>query len=171
MYNRYTVIILRNSVMQSTSFISLVNILSNARPAVRKRAIPALSALVSCSSPELFYSVLQGEIITGLETAGEASKTWVGVLASLAKGQSAPRVGELIGQGKVMETIIQHTENVEDSEAVEGALTVSVREDLADIQAIEVFILKCPAEISPYIASINAKALELVRYDPVCSGL
>jgi len=34
-------------------------------------------------------------------------------------------------------------------------------------QALEVLVLRCPAEISPYISQIVEKALELVKYDPV----
>jgi len=35
------------------------------------------------------------------------------------------------------------------------------------MQALEVLVLGCPNEISPYVPQIIDRALELVKYDPV----
>lgn len=41
----------------------------------------------------------------------------------------------------------------------------------ADRQALEVLVLRCPSEMATAIIPILNRALELVKYDPVCIQL
>lgn len=61
-------------------------------------------------------------IINGLRDVGDGRRTWTGVLASLARGQSVSKIGPLVRE--VTGLVIEQTGDVEDHEAVEGALAV-----------------------------------------------
>jgi cullin-associated NEDD8-dissociated protein 1 len=111
--------------LQTSSLNCLIRILSTSRPSIRKRCIAPLSALVFIS-PKLFDSSLRDRIIEGLENGGDTGRIWVGVVASLARGRSASKIGALIGEGQVIEMIMKQTRDVEDTEAVKGALVVSL---------------------------------------------
>lgn len=124
-YQRFPHVIAASSPLQVTSLNSLIRILSTSRQAMRKRAISTLSALVSTSS-KLFDSALRERIVEGIESGGDTGRIWVAVVASLARGQSALKVGALIAAGQVVEKVMRQTQNVGDIDAVEGALVVSI---------------------------------------------
>ncbi|WVQ80275.1 hypothetical protein IAT38_002380 [Cryptococcus sp. DSM 104549] len=152
--NRFSPVVGASAAVKSATLTSLVKILSSARPAIRKRAIAPLSALVS-TDPTLFSAELRTYIVDGISAGGESARVWMGLAASLARGQSAGSVGSLITEGKVAESILKQTADPEDGDTVEAALT-----------ALEALVLRCPTEISPYISSIIERALVLVKYDP-----
>ncbi|WRT63736.1 uncharacterized protein IL334_000659 [Kwoniella shivajii] len=154
LFNRFSNFIINSPNLQTTSLSSLNNILSTARPAIRKRAIPTISALIS-TNPSLFDSSLKTQIQTGLSQSPESTRVWLGVVATLARGLSVQKVGALLAEEKIGETVLKQTENPEDAETVEAALV-----------ALEVLVLRCPTEIAPYISSITQRALTLVKYDP-----
>jgi hypothetical protein len=87
----------------------------------------------------------------------------------MAKTPVHSDVGALIASGQLVENILKHADNVEDTDAVEGALTVSSWTMIlqADCQALEVFSSRCASELSPYVPQITSRALELIKYDPV----
>lgn len=124
-YLRFPHVTAASSPLQTTSLNSLICILSTSRPSIRKRAIPTLSALVS-TSPKLFDTVLRDKITEGLDSGSETGRIWVGVVASLARGQSATRVGAMIAAGQVVERIMKQTMTLEDTDSLEGALVVSL---------------------------------------------
>ncbi|WWC99318.1 hypothetical protein V866_006219 [Kwoniella sp. B9012] len=154
LFIRFSYILRSSEKIQNTSITSLSNILSSARPAIRKRAIPTVSALVS-TNPGLFDNSLKKQIVDGLSQGPEAVRVWLGVVATLARGQSVHKIGALLAEGKVGETVLVQTENPEDTETVEAALV-----------ALEVLVLRCPTEIAPYIQTVVERALSLVKYDP-----
>jgi cullin-associated NEDD8-dissociated protein 1 len=110
---------IRNSAIES-----LLQILDNARPSLRKRAIPAITALVA-TDPTLFDSPVKGKIVAGLSKGGEGARIWVGVVASLAKGQSVAKIGGLVGEGKLIGMVLDQSTDPTQTEAVEGSLAVS----------------------------------------------
>lgn len=122
-YQRFSAIVGSSQGMQSTSIAALVRILASSKPSVRKRAIPALSALVA-ANPSLFDAALKNKVVSGLTPGGEEGRTWSGVLASLARGTSAPGVGAVIIEGQAVDAILKQTENLDETEAVEVALVV-----------------------------------------------
>jgi cullin-associated NEDD8-dissociated protein 1 len=123
LYIRFAPIVSASQTLQSTSVDALIKILSSSKLSIRKRAIPALGALVS-SNPKLFDGV-KPKISAGLSAGGDTGKVWAAVIGSLARGQSAQRVGALINEGKVVNLLLQQTEDPEDDETTEGALMVS----------------------------------------------
>jgi hypothetical protein len=76
-------------------------------------------------NPRLFDKKLNEKIIQGLGEGGEGGKVWVGVIAGLARGSSATKVGAMIGEGKALDVILEQTQDPEATDDVEGALVVS----------------------------------------------
>ena len=172
-YNRFPHIISTSTQLQSTSVTALLSILSSGRLNIRKRAIPALGALIS-NNPTLFDQV-KPHVSQGLAAGGDAAKVWANVLASLARGLNASKVGVLVNEANVVELVLAQTEDPEETDMVEGALVVSRLFAprfhcvmlCAHDQALEVLVIRCPTEMSPYVTGLTEKVLELVRYDPV----
>lgn len=154
LFVRFSPNVASSAAIQSTALSSLIQILDNARPAIRKRAVPTLSSLIA-TSPQLFNEDLEKEIVNGVGQGGESSRIWMGTVASLARGKSAGSIGKLVNEGKLAELILSQTKNVEDVETVEAALT-----------ALEALVLRCPSEMFPYISAITQRSLVLVKYDP-----
>nr|XP_018266798.1 tip120-family protein [Kwoniella dejecticola CBS 10117]OBR88956.1 tip120-family protein [Kwoniella dejecticola CBS 10117] len=154
LFNRFAYIVKTSQSLQNTSITSLTDILSTGRPAIRKRAIPTVSALVS-SNPGLFDTALKAQIVGGLSNDAESIRVWLGVIATLARGGSVHKIGTLMAEGNIGDVILKQTQNPEDTETVEAALV-----------ALEVLVLRCPTEIAPYVQAINERALALVKYDP-----
>jgi cullin-associated NEDD8-dissociated protein 1 len=123
MYAKYPAWATRNNI-QTPAIESLVQVLDSGRPSLRKRAIPAVSALVA-TDPTLFDKPVKGKIVEGLSKGGEGARIWVGVIASLAKGQSVGKVGGLVGEGKLIGMILDQASDPTQTEAVEGSLAVS----------------------------------------------
>ncbi|KAL7418817.1 hypothetical protein Q5752_006501 [Cryptotrichosporon argae] len=152
-YTRFPFLIAHNSHLASSSLDSLIHVLSSARPSVRKRAIPALVALVAATPTS--FDKLREAIVSGLQVGGETSRVWTTAVAGLAKGSAVAKVGGLIVEHDLIGLALKQTEDLDDSDAVEASLV-----------ALEILVLRCPTEMSPYIGALTSKALELVRYDP-----
>ena len=123
MYAKYPSLMSRPSI-QTPAVESLVQILDSARPSLRKRAIPAISALVA-TDPTLFDKPVKGKIVNGVSKGGEGARIWVGVIASLAKGTSVGKIGGLVGEGRLIGMILDQASDPTQTEAVEGSLAVS----------------------------------------------
>ncbi|ODN76121.1 hypothetical protein L202_06053 [Cryptococcus amylolentus CBS 6039] len=154
LFTRFSANVSTSTTVSNSSLSALIKILSTARPAIRKRAIPTLASLVA-ASPALFNDTLQKEITAGVSQSGDSGRVWLGVVASLAKGRIVGNVGKLAAEKKLAEIILQQTKNPEDVETVEAALT-----------ALEALVLRCPTEMGVYISAITQKSLSLLRYDP-----
>lgn len=123
-FQRFPHVVSGSQTIQSNSLAALVQILTSARPSIRKRAIPALSALIA-TNPTLFDAGLKDKLVQGLSAGGDDSRTWSGLMASLARGASAQGVGAAIAEGQAVDAVLSQTENMDDTDAVEGALVVS----------------------------------------------
>ena len=134
-YNRFPHVISSSSPLQTTSITSLLSILSSGRLTIRKRAIPALIALIN-NNPALFDQV-KPHVAQGLAAGGDTAKVWSNVLASLARGMNASKVGALVGEGQVVGLVLKQVEDPEDTDMVEGALVVGWLARLQD-QSVEV---------------------------------
>ncbi|WVF66132.1 hypothetical protein IAT40_000871 [Kwoniella sp. CBS 6097] len=154
LFNRFFHILAMSQSLQNTSLTALTDILSTARPTLRKRAIPTISALIA-TNPNLFETSLKGDIVKGLRQNAESIRIWLGVLTSLARGKTVGKIGSLMAQEDLTSTILQQTEKAEDTETVEAALI-----------ALEVLVLRCPTEIATHVKAITERALKLVKYDP-----
>ncbi|WVQ93760.1 hypothetical protein IAU59_000837 [Kwoniella sp. CBS 9459] len=154
LFNRFYHILAVSQSLQNTSLAALTDILSTARPTLRKRAIPTVSALIS-TNPSLFEIHLKDDIVSGLGRNAESVRVWLGVLTSLARGKTVGKIGNLIAQKDLASTILKQTENAEDTETVEAALIT-----------LETLVLRCPTEIAPHVKAITERALKLVKHDP-----
>jgi hypothetical protein len=111
---------------QSNSLISLTSILSTSRNhSIRKRATEAVPALL-CTNPKIFDDKFKEQLENGLNQKGDVGNAWVGLVAALAKEQSlVSSMGQMVAEGKIIERMLEHTEDPEQVEAVEAALVVS----------------------------------------------
>jgi cullin-associated NEDD8-dissociated protein 1 len=173
-YTRFSRGLAANKALQKKVLDSLFSIISNARASVRKRAVPALTALIS-TSPSTFNATAKAEILRGLQMGGETGRYFVMTVSSLARGSSVGQVGDMLREGQVVPIILQQTEDVEEAETVEGALIVSavilLCLDADLVQALETLVLRCPTEMESFNYQLLQRALELVRYDPVSMEL
>ncbi|KAJ3873718.1 armadillo-type protein [Lentinula edodes] len=131
----------------------LVPLLSHPRPVVRKRAIVTLSQFITISPPELFSELFTDNVLPYLGPSAniEKQRTTVNLVAAVARhspSQLAPMLSE------IMPGIVKAVQR-EDDELREGCL-----------QALEILLLRCPAEIGPYVPSIVQVGNQYIKYDP-----
>ncbi|KAJ3996104.1 armadillo-type protein [Lentinula boryana] len=135
----------------------LVPLLSHPRPVVRKRAIVTLSQFIPISPPELCSELFSNNVLPYLVPSAniEKQRTTVQLTASVAKhspSQISPMLSDIVpGIVKAIQR--------EDDELREGCL-----------QALEIFLLRCPAEIGPYVNSIIQVGNQFIKYDPNYAG-
>jgi cullin-associated NEDD8-dissociated protein 1 len=130
-------------------------LLSHQRPAVRKRTITTLAQFVPISKPELFANLLKGDILSNIDSGNiEKQQTMIQVIAAVARvspGQIAPSLAQI----------------------VPGVLKASQKdnEDLREssLHTLEVLVLRCPAEIVPFLPQIIQVGTTYIKYDPVSS--
>lgn len=93
------------------------------RLSVRKRAVPALAAFISIC-PQQFDTIKQ-LMTDGFTKGGDTAKAWVAAVSGIAKTSSASNVGDLVAGGGLVEVVLSQTEDLEDADAIEGAMSVS----------------------------------------------
>ncbi|TXT05004.1 hypothetical protein VHUM_03824 [Vanrija humicola] len=152
-YQRFPAAVAGSADLQETSYSNFNHVLSTSRLSIRKRAVPALAAFIAIS-PQRFEQIKE-DLAKGLAAGGDSAKAWVAAVGGIAKTSAAQAIGALIAEGGLLEAILKQTEDLEDSEAVEGALTT-----------LEVLVLRTPATVAPYAENITNRALQLVKYDP-----
>ncbi|KAL4655691.1 cullin-associated NEDD8-dissociated protein 1-like [Arapaima gigas] len=131
---------------------SLLPLLTSSRLAVRKRAIIALSHLVSSCSSALFKQLVEhllAELSSGRATS--ATRTYIQCLATVSR-QGGHRVGEHLE--KIIPLVVKYC-SVEDDELREYCF-----------QAFEAFVRRCPKEMSSHISTIIKLCLKYITYDP-----
>jgi hypothetical protein len=74
--------------------------------------------------PSLFDS-LKDDIASGFAAGGDSAKAWVAAVAGIAKTSAHAGVGALISSGDLVDNILAQTDDLDDTDAVEGAVTVS----------------------------------------------
>lgn len=121
-YQRFPLAIAQSPELQSTSLATLQEVFAYPRLSVRKRAVPALAAFISVC-PSQFHAI-KDDMTRGFASGGDSAKAWVAAVAGLAKTSSSSDVGALVANGGLADVIMKQTENLEDTDAVEGALTV-----------------------------------------------
>ncbi|KAA1468316.1 TIP120-domain-containing protein [Dentipellis sp. KUC8613] len=135
----------------------LTPLLSHPRIAVRKRAILTLSEFVPITAPERTSELLLTEVIPNLTPAASADKqrTTVQLVAALARSAPQQVAG---GIKEIVPSILQAVQR-DDDELREGSL-----------QSLEALVLKCPAEITPFLPPAIQAATQYVKYDPNYTG-
>lgn len=122
-YQRFPIAISQSQDLQSASLAVLKDVFTYPRLSVRKRAVAPLAALISVC-PAQFHAI-KDDMSKGFAQGGDSAKAWVAAVTGLAKTNSSSEVGALVANGGLADIIMKQTENLEDSDAVEGALTVS----------------------------------------------
>lgn len=128
MYQRFPAAVAGSADLQESSYSNFNHVLSTSRLSIRKRAVPALAAFVAIC-PQRFEQI-KVDLANGFAAGGDSAKAWVAAVGGIAKTSAAPAIGTLIAEGGLLEAILKQTEDVEDSDAVEGALTVGMRREL-----------------------------------------
>ncbi|KAL0945592.1 hypothetical protein HGRIS_014751 [Hohenbuehelia grisea] len=135
----------------------LAPLLSHARPVVRKRAIVTLSQFIPISNPILFQDLLQAYVLPNLSSSASLDKqrTTVNLIAAVARSSPA-QISSVVG------------------ELVSGLLKASQRDDSelqeSSLVALETILLRCPAETTPFLASIVQAGTQFIKYDPNYAG-
>lgn len=140
---------------------ALTPLLSHPRPAVRKRAILTLAQFLPSAQQSLFDELIKSTALPGLRDESDSGSgleqqrtavQLVGAIARQSSGRIAPILGEIIPG--VLKAAAQ-----DDDESHEYAL-----------QTLEIFVLRCPTEIAPFLGQIVQTGIKLIRYDPNYAG-
>ncbi|KAJ7366442.1 armadillo-type protein [Mycena albidolilacea] len=135
----------------------LAPLLVHPRPVVRKRTIITLAQFVPISQPYLITDLLATHVFPFLASNAnlEKQRTTVHLVAAVARTaptQIAPVLAEIVpGVLKAVQR--------DDDELREGSL-----------QALEALLLRCPTEITPYVAPITQAGTQFIKYDPNYAG-
>ena len=131
----------------------LTPLLIHPRPAVRERAILTLAQFLSAAPESFFDSLLETTIRPGLAPSArlENQRTTVLLMASIAR-HSPQRIS-----GAIPEVVagVAAATGKEDDELREYAL-----------QTLEVFVLRCPSEVTPFLSQIIQAPAKLIKYNP-----
>jgi cullin-associated NEDD8-dissociated protein 1 len=146
---------LSSATLSPAPLTVLAPLLVHARPVVRKRAIITLAQFVPISQGFLFTDLLATHVFPNLAAGADLEKqrTTVQLVAAVARTaptQIAPVLVDIVpGVLKALQR--------DDDELREGSL-----------QALEALLLRCPTEITPYLAPIVQAGSQYIKYDPVC---
>ncbi|OZJ05135.1 hypothetical protein BZG36_01399 [Bifiguratus adelaidae] len=132
---------------------ALIPLLTHPRPAVRKRAVVAIGNLAAQTPEELFEKMIS-QLLNDVKTtkSQDQLKTLVQCLGNLSRN-SAQRIGKHISE--FVPQLLQYTKKTDDDELRDNCL-----------QSLELLVLRCPTEITPYIDETIQHALTYLRYDP-----
>ncbi|KAF4584667.1 hypothetical protein EYR40_004654 [Pleurotus pulmonarius] len=135
----------------------LAPLLSHSRPVVRKRAIITLSQFIPISPVVLYQGLLKAHVFPFLAPAASIDKQRTTVQLTAAVARSSPlQISPVLGD--LVPGILKAIQR-DDSELRESCL-----------QALEVFVLRCPAEITSYLPSIMQAGNQYIKYDPNYAG-
>lgn len=143
--------------LQNALLKAVVPAMRHSRPAVRKRSLTVLGALGSCATSEIFtqLSVQLSSDLDEAKTSVDTRKTAVQLIGIFAR--TCPRrLGRRLPE--FMPAVIK-TANHDDDELRETCL-----------QSIELILLRCPAEVTPFVNSSIDLAVTLIKHDPNYAG-
>ncbi|KAE8220675.1 hypothetical protein CF319_g5835 [Tilletia indica] len=140
-----------NSNLQAQILQTSLPYLRHSRPAVRKRALAVLGALGPNCASEIFTQLAKDVSDDLDQPSAEVNRTVIQLINTLAR--TAPRrLGRRLPQ--FMPRIISKA-NIDDDELREVVL-----------QALETILLRCPAEVTPFVNQIVACSIALLKHDP-----
>jgi len=149
--NRFPGYIASNAHLQVQILQSALPFLRHTRPAVRKRALAVLGALGPNCASEVFTQLAK-DMSDDLDNSSlEINRTVVQLITTLAR-TSARRLGRRLPQ--FMPRIIDKLK-IDNDELRETVL-----------QALETILLRCPAEVTPFVTQIVDNSITLLKHDP-----
>ncbi|CAJ0582763.1 unnamed protein product, partial [Mesorhabditis spiculigera] len=122
----------------------LLTILSSERPAIRKRAIIALGNLTASCNPTIFDEIC-AVLFERLQNTGNES---------VVRGM-ATSIAYVTKASAVVPTLLKACRASDDDDLKEAVL-----------QCFEVFILRCPEEIAPFIDELESLSITYIAHDP-----
>ncbi|CDR87274.1 uncharacterized protein SPSC_00400 [Sporisorium scitamineum] len=142
--------------LQNALLKSVVPAMRHSRPAVRKRSLTVLGALGSCATSDVFTQLsIQLSSDLAPKSSVDTRKTAVQLIGIFAR--TCPRrLGRRLPE--FMPAVIQ-TAKHDDDELRESCL-----------QSIELILLRCPAEVTPFVNASIDLALTLIKHDPNYAG-
>lgn len=142
--------------LQNAVLKAVVPAMRRSRPAVRKRSLTVLGALGSCATSDVFTQ-LSVQLSSDLapQTSVDTRKTAVQLIGMFAR--TCPRrLGRRLPE--FMPSVIQTAQH-DDDELRETCL-----------QSIELILLRCPAEVTPFVNASIDLAISLIKHDPNYAG-
>ncbi|KAJ7751005.1 armadillo-type protein [Mycena maculata] len=135
----------------------LAPLLVHPRPVVRKRAIITLAQFVPISQGYLFTDLLATHVFPFLASNAnlEKQRTTVNLVAAVAR-TAPPQIAPVLAE--IVPGVLKAVQR-DDDELREGSL-----------QALEALLLRCPTEITPYVAPIVQAGCQYIKYDPNYAG-
>lgn len=132
----------------------LTPLLQHPRPAVRTRAIATLAQFLPVTQPQHFSDLLRSVVLPNLSPSAGVDKqrTTVQLVAAVARHsphQIAAALNELVPG--IIKALSKDDEELRES----------------GLQALEALVLKCPAEITPFLGNIIQSGTQFIKYDPV----
>ncbi|EPQ30131.1 uncharacterized protein PFL1_02248 [Pseudozyma flocculosa PF-1] len=153
--SRFSSTVAQNVGLQKSALAALTQSMGHSRPAVRKRSLTALGALGSCSTSEVFTrlsmhtsSELGSDDLDKRRTAVQL----IGVLARTSPSRLGRRLPEFMPQ-------VLATADEDDDELREVCM-----------QTVEAILLRCPAEVTPFVNQAIQASLLLIKHDPNYAG-
>ncbi|KAI0089964.1 TIP120-domain-containing protein [Irpex rosettiformis] len=132
-------------------------LLSHPRIAVRKRAITTLAQFLPISQPQHFQDLLKNLIVPNLAPSADLDKqrTTVQLVAAVARHsphQIAPVLNDVVPG--IIKAVSKDDEELRES----------------GLQALDALVLRCPAEITPFLGNIIQSGANSIKYDPNYAG-
>lgn len=153
---KFAAVVTGAASLQNALLKSVVPAMRHSRPAVRKRSLTVLGALGPCATSDIFTQ-LSVQLSSDLapKNVVDTRKTAVQLIAIFAR--TCPRrLGRRLPE--FMPTIIE-TAKYDDDELRETCL-----------QSIELILLRCPAEVTPFVNASIDLAITLIKHDPNYAG-
>ncbi|SJX63716.1 uncharacterized protein SRS1_14466 [Sporisorium reilianum f. sp. reilianum] len=154
--NKFAASVTAAVALQNALLKSVVPAMRHSRPAVRKRSLTVLGALGSCATSDIFTQLsIQLSSDLAPKSSVDTRKTAVQLIGIFAR--TCPRrLGRRLPE--FMPAVIQ-TAKHDDDELRETCL-----------QSIELILLRCPAEVTPFVNASIDLALTLIKHDPNYAG-
>lgn len=143
---------MENGNLQRAGLKALTPLLSHSRVAVRKRTTSALSSLAANASSDVFTQ-LSTTISVDLSEGGDIEKTKTVVQLVGALIRTCPRrLGRRLPDfaPRIFQTFAQDDDELRES----------------SLQTLELVLLRCPVEITPFLNQIVDIAIGLIKHDP-----
>ncbi|KAK0538159.1 hypothetical protein OC835_001516 [Tilletia horrida] len=148
---RFPAHIAANTNLQLQILQASLPFLRHSRPAIRKRALTVLGALGPNCASEIFTQLAKDMSDDLDHPSVDTNRTIIQLINTLAR-TSGRRLGRRLPQ--FMPRIIDKA-NVDDDELREVVL-----------QALETILLRCPAEVTPFVNQIVSSSITLLKHDP-----
>ncbi len=155
-FTRYAPSIQSKPALQTSALEAFLRALQHSNAGVRKRAMSAIGALGLCASSEVFTQICT-PIIEQLLDGSPAAKDSMILLTGVLARTSPRRIGRRLPE--ILPRLLPFTLVEDRDETREVAL-----------QTIETLLLRCPAEVTPFVGQSIDAATQSLSHDPNYAG-